>query len=407
MTLFHRYVWSVVVGVMCLTWPVTARAQYTGEVPILAGPEFFAASARGPFVIIPTLTLAEEYNDNVFLNNNRRKSDYITHASPGLRVVMESPGYRLSAGYFATAEKYLHQEQLDSLFHTQGFFIDGTYQVTPLVSLSLNDTLVASDFTNTASPEGIATGRTRSVGNTLTPGVAWQLSPRTSVQFLGSYTLQRFNSNNAHDSDVYRLSANLNHDLSPRLRGTVGYQVSFLDIEGQAGTTSQSPRAGLTYQFTPALTGSVSAGPTFTTGSENQVSGAGTVSLTQRLAFGSASLSYDRNIAVAGGLGGPTENQSIAGAVRVTTLAQGLALDLAPAYTISKSIGRENIDVKALRVVLRAAYQVTPWLGLLASYNFFQQHTETTVTASGLTVNDVDQNRVFLGLQFGFPIRRD
>ncbi len=407
MTLFHRYVWSVVVGVLCLTWPVTARAQYTGEVPILAGPEFFAASARGPFVIIPTLTLAEEYNDNVFLNNNRRKSDYITHASPGLRVVMESPGYRLSAGYFATAEKYLHQEQLDSLFHTQGFFIDGTYQVTPLVSLSLNDTLVASDFTNTASPEGIATGRTRSVGNTLTPGVAWQLSPRTSVQFLGSYTLQRFNSNNAHDSDVYRLSANLNHDLSPRLRGTVGYQVSYLDIEGQAGTTSQSPRAGLTYQFTPALTGSVSAGPTFTTGSENQVSGAGTVSLTQRLAFGSASLSYDRSIAVAGGLGGPTENQSIAGAVRVTTLAQGLALDLAPTYTISKSIGRENIDVKALRVVLRAAYQVTPWLGLLASYNFFQQHTETTVTASGLTVNDVDQNRVFLGLQFGFPIRRD
>ena len=72
MTLFQRYVWSVVVGVLCLTWPVTARAQYTGEVPILAGPEFFAASARGPFVIIPTLTLAEEYNDNVFLNNNRR-----------------------------------------------------------------------------------------------------------------------------------------------------------------------------------------------------------------------------------------------------------------------------------------------------------------------------------------------
>src|SRR2546430_7877408 len=131
------------------------------------------ASARGPFVIIPTLTLAEEYNDNVFLNNARRKSDYITHASPGLRVVMESPGYRLSAGYFATAEKYLNQEQLDSLFHTQGFFVETTYLVTPLVTLSLNDTLVASDFTNTSSPEGIATGRTRSVGNTLTPGVAW------------------------------------------------------------------------------------------------------------------------------------------------------------------------------------------------------------------------------------------
>ena len=27
--------------------------------------------------------------------------------------------------------------------------------------------------------------------------------------------------------------------------------------------------------------------------------------------------------------------------------------------------------------------------------------------ADQFTVNDVDQNRVFLGLQFGFPIRRD
>src|SRR5207249_11930636 len=127
----------------------------------------------------------------------------------------------------------------------------------PPVSSCLHRPLVARDFTSARSHEVIATGRPRSVGNTLTPGVVWQLSPRTSVQLLGSYTLQRFNSNNAHDSDVYRLSANLNHDLSPRLRGTVGYQVSFLDIEGQAGTTSQSPRAGLTYQFTPALTGRV------------------------------------------------------------------------------------------------------------------------------------------------------
>ena len=408
MILFRRYFWSVVVGVLCLTWPVTARAQYTGEVPILAGPEFFAASARGPFVIIPTLTLSEEYNDNVFLNNARRKTDYITHASPGLRVVMESPGYRLSAGYFASAEKYLHQDQLDSLFHTQGLFVEGTYLVTPLVTLSLNDTLVASDFTNTSSVQGIATGRTRSVGNTLTPGVTWQLSPRTSVQFVGSWALQRFNSNNAHDSDVLGLTANLSHDLTPRLRGTVGYYISYVDVEKHAGTTTQSPRAGLSYQFTPTLTGSVSAGPTFTTGGEDQVSGAGTASLTQRLAFGSASLSYDRSIAVAGGLGGPTENQSVAGVVRVTTLAQGLAVDLAPTYTISKSIGtKDNIDVKALRVVLRVAYQVTPWLGLLASYNFFQQRTETASTTTGLTVADVDQNRAFLSLQFGFPIRRD
>jgi len=63
--------------------------------------------------------------------------------------------------------------------------------------------------------------------------------------------------------------------------------------------------------------------------------------------------------------------------------------------------------VRAFRLVLRANYQITPWMGLLTSYNFFHQRTDTTTTAAGLTVNDVDQNRVFLGLQFGFPIKRD
>ncbi|PYO02297.1 MAG: hypothetical protein DMD91_04630 [Candidatus Rokuibacteriota bacterium] len=398
----------MVVGLVCLAWPMMARAQFTDDVPIFSGPGFFATSVpRGPFVIIPTLTLAEEYNDNIFLDNTRRRSDFITHASPGLRVAIENPGYGINAGYFFTAEKYAQQTQLDSLFRTQGLFADTRWLVTPLVTLTLGDILTASDSTNAASAQGISTGRTRAVSNTVSPGLAWQLTPRTSFQLLASYTLERFDGVNTRDSDSYRLGGNLNYDLTRRLRGTVGYEAVYLDIQGQAGTTTHTPRAGLTYQISPSLTGSVSGGPTFVTGSDNRVSGSGTASLVQRLEFGSASLTYDRSITVAGGLGGPTENQTVGAAVRVTTLVKGLALEFAPSYTTATSVGSEGIDVRAFRLVLRANYQITPWMGLLTSYNFFHQRTDTTTTAAGLTVNDVDQNRVFLGLQFGFPIKRD
>src|SRR5712691_764264 len=404
----RRHLSSVVLGLICVAWPMAAGAQYADEPPILSGPGFFATSvARGPFVLIPTLTLAEEYNDNIFLDNTRRRSDFITHASPGARLVMESPGYRVSAGYFATAEKYAQQTQLDSLFHTQALFADTRWLVTPLVTLTLGDIFTASDSTNAASAEGIATGRTRSLSNTVSPGLAWQLTPRTSFQLLASYTLERFDGVNARDSDSYRLGGNLGYDLTRRLRGTVGYEGAYLDIQGQVGTTTHTPRAGLTYQITPTLTGSVNGGPTFVSGSEDRVSGSGTASLVQRLEFGSASLTYDRSIAVAGGLGGPTENQSVSAALRVTTIARGLTLEFSPSYTTAPSVGSQSIDVRAVRLVLRAAYQITPWMGLLTSYNFFRQRTDTTTTAAGLTVNDVDQNRVFLGLQFGFPIKRD
>ena len=86
-------------------------------------------------------------------------------------------------------------------------------------------------------------------------------------------------------------------------------------------------------------------------------------------------------------------------------LERDLTVDFSPTYTMTKSIGHGGIDVRALTVVFRAAYQVTPWLSALASYNFFRQRTDTALTAGGLVVNDVDQNRVFLGLQFGYPIR--
>src|SRR5262245_3253399 len=138
----RRHLSSVVILLVCLAWPVTARAQFTEEGPIFSGPGFFSTSVpRGPFVIIPTLTIAEEYNDNLFLNNANRRSDFVTHASPGLRVSIENPGLRVNAGYFFTAEKYAEQTQLDTFFRTQGLFADTSWQVTPLVALALGGLL--------------------------------------------------------------------------------------------------------------------------------------------------------------------------------------------------------------------------------------------------------------------------
>jgi len=403
---YRRYLWPVLVALACLMWPLTVAAQY--DTPILSGPGFFPANqARGPFVLIPTLTLAEEYNDNVLLDNNNRKSDWISYASPGVRLLMEGAGHRVSGGYFFTAEKHVEETEFDNVFRTQGAFFEGRWTLNPVWTFTLSDILSVSDFTNVSSAQGISSGRTRSVGNSLSPGATWQLAPRSTLTFLGSYTLQRFETANSQDSNVYRLGATYGYDFTRRFKGTIGYDVTYIDIERQRGTTAQTPRLGFVYQFTPTLTMTANAGPTFISGREDTITASGSATLTQRLSFGSASLSYNRDVAVAGGLGGPTENQVIAGVLRVTTLARGLAVDLAPSYTMSKSVGNEGIDVKSLTVILRAGYQITSWLTGIASYNFFHQRSDTTVTTNGVTVTDVDQNRVFLGLQFGYPIRRD
>jgi hypothetical protein len=93
----------------------------------------------------------------------------------------------------------------------------------------------------------------------------------------------------------------------------------------------------------------------------------------------------------------------------VTTLARGLTLQVSPRYSIVESPRDDSIDIKSFTLGLQAIYRLTSTVALVAGYQFFHQRSDSTVlTRSGNTLaNDADQNRVFFGVQFGFPFRFD
>ena len=380
-----------------------ASAQFTGS---SLGASFFPdVPIRGPLVLYPTLTVTGEYNDNIFLNNDRKESDFVVGISPGVRLVLESPTYRWAVGYSFTAEKYLDHSELDSAVQRQDFFINGLHRIDPRLTLTLTDVFVETQNSNLVSEEAVSVGRRKSRSNVFSPGLAWQFTPRTSLTASFSYTLQRFDDADAINSDVYRLTTDVNHDFTSRLTGVLGYEVRYLDVDGQVGTTTHTPRLGATYRFTPTLTGSVVAGPTVrVTKDETGVSPYVNAHLTQLFAWGSATAYFMRYVGTAGGLGGITENTSVGGVLQVTTLLRNLVLEASPRYGISKSVGGGGVDVKSFTVDLRAAYRFTTWLAAVGGYRLFQQRSDTVVSD---LARDVDQNRVYLGLQFGWPMKFD
>jgi len=122
--------------------------------------------------------------------------------------------------------------------------------------------------------------------------------------------------------------------------------------------------------------------------------------LAQAFGWGSASVYVNRSVGTASGLGSTTENTSF-GAVLQATLRR-FEFELAPRYTITESVGGNAVDVHSLAVDLRAAYRLTDWLAAVGGYHFFKQRSEST----GATLaRDIDQNRAFLGMQFGWPFR--
>jgi hypothetical protein len=380
-----------------------ASAQFSGS---SLGVAFFPPMpVRGPIVLYPTVTVTGEYNDNIFLDNDRRESDFIIGVTPGVRLVLESSTYRWAAGYSFTAEKYLDHSQLDNIFQQQNFFVTGSHRIDPRLTLTLTDVFVESNNTNLVNDEGIAVGRRTGRSNAFSPGLTWQFAPQTSLSAGFGYTLQRFDDTAAINSDIYRLNADVNHDFTSRLTGSLGYEARYLDVDGQVGTTTHTPRVGVSYRFTPTLTGAVTVGPTVrVTKHESGVSPFVNANLTNLFAWGSASAYFNRYVGTAGGFGGTTENTSLGGVLQATTLLRDLVLEVAPRYGVSQSAGGSGVDVHSFTIDLRAAYRFTSWLAAVGGYRFFQQRSESTFST---LAGEVDQNRLFFGLQFGLPLKFD
>lgn len=366
---------------------------------------------RAPITLTPTLGVAEEFNDNVLMDNRRRDWDLITVLTPGLTFTAERPTYRFNAGYEFDARLYMREPDRNEGFDRQRFVMDTFYRLDPTLTLSLDDTFTFNTGVNAFSPEGVVTGRDQAWSNTIRPGAAWQFDRLTTFRTFGAWTAQRFERRELRDSDTYRGDIEVDRIITPRFRGSLGYQAAYFDIENEEDATTHTPRLGLTYEFSPTITGSITGGPTIEfRDDETRVAPFVFASLRKRYAWGETGVSYGREVTTAGGLGGIADTQTFGANVIVATLMRGLTIEVLPFYRTLESPHDDTIDVRTFSLPIRATYQMTPWFSVTAGYALLHQVSDGTLrstTTGELLGRDVDQNRVFVGILVGYPIRWD
>src|SRR2546422_10486149 len=185
---------------------------------------------RGPVTLTPSISVSEEYNDNLFFNNQDRQRDFITGFSPTITLFVNRPSYQVSGGYSFTAELYERESRLNNALNRQNFFGTGLYRATPRLTLTASEPYAVNRNTNLVASQGFATGRQESLCNTFGPGLTYQMTPGTSLSLGATYGLLRFKgavtdgAGTASDSDTYGLQSSLAHELTPRLTGTIGYR---------------------------------------------------------------------------------------------------------------------------------------------------------------------------------------
>jgi hypothetical protein len=319
-------------------------------------------------------------------------------------VSVQRPSYRLLAGYHVGGQLYVGETELNSFGKQQQFFADLAYQIAPGVTFTLTDQFVKDLNSNAVTTTGQSVGRRDASRNTLTPRLRWQATPSTGLGMLGSYTIQRFQdtgdgSQQHGDSDTYRLGFDVDHRLTGRLTGTLHLIGTYLDFENEAPARTYTLAPGAVYDVTQTLRAQVSAGPSLVDrDGDREVRASVVASLVQAFKFGSLRIGYDR--AVTADTSGIAEVQSFYGALIVPTLVRGLQLSFIPRYTI---IGRDvgggdETERNILSLNLRATYQIARNISLIGSYTYYRETDDSRARA------DIDQNRVFLGVQYAFPI---
>lgn len=354
-----------------------------------------SGSAWGQTIIAtPSLTISEEYDDNIRLTAKNPQSDFISGIRPGLRLeVKDHPWYVTVAGS-VRGEFFAKQTELNNYDNQEGSASIEFRPERPF-SLSLTDTFIRSTNPATVAPEaGIATGRFTSTSNAITPAASYQFTPRTGVSLRYSYRILRADSSTATDSDTHEATAALQHQFTPRTSGDISYTFTRFLVEGSPERDSHSPRLGIVFAYSPTIKFVSSTGPLFL----QQEDGSWKVTLgsltryEQEFKQGHFSIGYEQNAGVAGLTGVASVTQSLTTAASYQPIRNlTLALDASLAQTESSGSSSTRTDFLTFLGSVRISYQLLRWLSVEASYRYQQQDDRAGS-------QDLQKNVFFLGL---------
>jgi outer membrane protein assembly factor BamA len=192
-------------------------------VPALAVP--LAVQAE-QLVVTPSVTLKEEYNDNIFSTTLNRRGDFISTVAPGLAVSRSSERLSASLGGGVSQLWYRHNSSSDGL----GYFLRGTgaLQLSPRLSLTTDLSGTRDISASSIDPVTSLAVSSRILHQNYRVGGRFQVSELSSGSLSLGYGREDYDSSAYLSTRHYQGSANYEYDLGRLVSGVrLGPQLSF------------------------------------------------------------------------------------------------------------------------------------------------------------------------------------
>ncbi len=227
--------------VLLLGWAITAAPQTRVE-------------------LTPSISVAEVYDDNIYLTPNNETSDYITTVSPRIALTISSRFSSLELAYSPTFVRYDDEDQNDTTRHTGS--IDFDRQLGRHLRFELSDTYVKSEepLEETEGIIGVRSTRNEYQRNTGRASLDYQFGPENHVTI--GYE-QSYLENDAADVDDGRIQTpfgTVTVWLDNKNGVELGYEYTKADFwreTGRPGDDYKGNGAHMRYmhRFTPHATG--------------------------------------------------------------------------------------------------------------------------------------------------------
>lgn len=349
-----------------------------------------------------SLSLSEEYNDNIFLERSDRKSDFITYLSPGLDFSLKSINSELRLGYSPAFSYYSSHNELNSAAHR--FTANGIFTLSERLSFTLTDTFVKSSELRdirTVPDLGPITGRIERTLHTVGGSISYSLRDNLSYTLGASYSDADYKEPGISEVKTYSGNMGLNYRRSERTTLSANVRYVKYDYNLNSDATGQDYTLGVTYRLTPTLTVRATAGATNTkiedTGGSD-TGFVGGVDFTKTFEKGEAALSYRQSVIAGVENGGPLRTQTASLSLR-RPITNKLNASVSASYNKFKSVRISNVDTDEISFGTDLTYNLRPWAGLALSYSYVNSDDKLIDT------RDYYNHIIFLTLRLSYSRR--
>ncbi len=320
-----------------------------------------------------SLSITEEYNDNIFLDNDNRKSDFITYISPSIDFSARTPRSEFGLGYGTSFSFYHSYSDLNEPSHR--LTGRGSFTLSERASLSIADTFVKSEEIRDIRgiPElGPVTERIELMTNNVTGNFSYRLTNNISYSIGASYFILDSKDPDFDEVSTYSGSLGFSYIRSERITYTISARYAKYDYDLSSDVQEQDYSLGFVYRINPTLTLGVTGSlmvTNFEDDGDSDTGYGGNINFTKLFERGSLAIFYNRTIIPGLESRSPVLSQTV-GLNLSRSITNRVDASAGVSFGKFETVLTDDMETEQKGINFSLTYSPRQWASLLISYSF-------------------------------------